>query len=200
MRKQSRQRDKPLSEKAEKQIRKWDKFRRGVERPSWDETFIVQAFKMARRSIDAQTQHGCVLVTQDNEVVTTGYNSFVRDIDDDILPNLRDNAGIDPAKYTWMIHSEHNAILNACRQGKSTVNTIAYVTGEPCINCFQYLYQAGIKEVVYTSFNKANMTSTDKDYETNVEIFLWLVRENMTSRVLDIEENYLKKLLGQTTS
>ncbi len=176
-----------LSQDARDKIEEWGKFRITTERPSWDEVFITLCFQIAKRSLDGQTKHGSVIVSPTNEIISTGYNSFVRNINDDVLPNLRDDSGVDEAKYTWMIHAEHNAILNACRQGKSTINCRAYVTGEPCINCFQYLYQAGIKEVIYTNF-KSHMTATDKDYKTNVEIFLWLVKENMSTRILDIKE------------
>ena len=161
-----------LSKKAKDKINEWKQFKEDRIRPSWDETFITQAFQIAKRSLDNQTQNGCILVTPTNEIVTTGYNSFVRNIDDSVLPNIRDPHGINPAKYTWTIHAEHNAILNACRQGKSIIDCKAYVTGQPCISCFQYMYQAGIKEVIYTSFNKSDMTKIDKDYETNVEIFV----------------------------
>ena len=91
------------------------------------------AFDVSKRSCDGQSQCGCVLTTKTHEILATGYNGFMRDIDDTRLPNLR------PEKYPWMIHAEHNAILSCARQGKSTLGATAYVTGEPCIYCLQYL-------------------------------------------------------------
>src|SRR5690606_20307070 len=110
-----------------------------------------------RRSLDSQTQCGCVIVNQNNEVVSTGYNSFIRGVYDSCLPNLR------PKKYPFLIHAEHNAILNCARQGKSTLNTHAYITARPCNNCFQYLWQAGVKYITYCNYSKVSMTSGQED-------------------------------------
>ena len=79
-----------------------ENFQAEVTRPSWDDQFLTDAFKAARRSLDAQTKCCCILV-RDKLPLSSGYNSFVRDIDDSVLPNLR------PAKYDWMLHAEQNA-------------------------------------------------------------------------------------------
>lgn len=110
-------------------------------RPNWDQHYLHLAQETAKRSHDSQTQHGCILVNNDHEIITTGYNGFIRDIDDSILPNKR------PDKYPFMIHAEHNAVLNAARQGRSTLGATAYITGEPCTQCLQILWQAGIHTI-----------------------------------------------------
>jgi dCMP deaminase len=121
-----------------------------MDRPSWDEYYLGFLIPAAKRSHDAQTKIGCVLV-KDNTILTTGYNGFVRDIDDSRLPNTR------PDKYSVMRHAEKNCLTNCCRLGKSTLDAVAYLPCEPCFDCYQDLYNAGIKRIVYSDIVQASM-------------------------------------------
>lgn len=165
-----------LSSLAINKINKWEETSR-KERitENWDIIFLKQAFEWAKKSHDAQTQCGAVLVTKNHRIISTGYNGFIRNVEDNVLPNLR------PDKYDWMIHAEHNAILDCAFQGKSARWSTMYVTGEPCLNCYQFMYQAGVDEIIYSD-NNAVMTKTDVEYKTNVEIFLWLTRKTLKTR------------------
>jgi dCMP deaminase len=135
-----------------------DKIRNPIERTPWDIMFLRQAIEMASRSHDSETQCGCI-ITKDNTILSGGYNGFVRDIDDSVLPNKR------PLKYDFMIHAELNAVLNCARQGKSTLGSTAYITTQPCFGCFQMLWQAGIKRIVYTDWSISANYSTDAVYQ-----------------------------------
>jgi dCMP deaminase len=104
-----------------------------------------------------------VLVSPDRTVLSTGYNGFIRDIDDTALPNLRPTTKDQlVSKYDFMIHAEHNAILNCARQGRSTVGATAYITGHPCNWCLQYMWQAGIVKIVYSDWSNPTMIEGDK--------------------------------------
>lgn len=108
-------------------------------RPSWDEYFIKIAEVVATRSIDAETQVGCV-ITKNNHIVSTGYNGFPSGIDEESLPNTR------PGKYPLIIHAEANAIAHSkCDLEGAT----AYVTISPCQDCAKLLIASGIKRVVF---------------------------------------------------
>jgi len=131
-----------------------------IKRPTWDEYFLQMADLVSARSHDVQTQHGAVIVGPNYEVLSTGYNGFVRDIDDTQLPNTR------PDKYTWMIHAEHNAIINCARNGIKLRGSTIYVTGPPCIYCLQYIYQAGIIRIVHGGrLTKGKFAENDKEKE-----------------------------------
>jgi len=145
--------DKEWEEMKEKVLEGWKEFKEPVDRLSWDEYFILEAYKVSTRSLDPQTQCGCVFV-RDKTPISTGYNSFIGNINDSVLPNLR------PEKYQFMMHSEANAIYNCSKNGVSSNGAIAYVTGKPCNNCFQAMHQAGIKEIRYYDGNRAVMTNT----------------------------------------
>ena len=48
----------------------------------WDKYFFNIAEEVKKKSKDNNTQIGAVIVGQDKEIVSTGYNSFPRGIDD----------------------------------------------------------------------------------------------------------------------
>ena len=53
------------------------------DRPNWDEYFLEIAIVVAKRSPDQSTKVGCVLVGEGHELLSTGYNGFIRGADDD---------------------------------------------------------------------------------------------------------------------
>ena len=132
-----------------------NQYRQEKKKIKWDHIFLLEALLWSQKSHDPQTQCGCILV-RDKTILSTGYNGFIRNISDKYLPNLR------PHKYNFMIHAEHNAILNCVKNGISTNNSIAYITGEPCNMCLQYMWQAGIYEIVYSDFNDPKMMKNDE--------------------------------------
>jgi len=96
----------------------------------------------AMRSEDPSTKCGAVLVDPSNVVVATGYNGFPRGLDDPERWHDRE------AKYARVIHSELNAVINACNHGRPVAGCTLYVTWNPCRECALLLWQAGIKRVV----------------------------------------------------
>ena len=110
---------------------------------NWDKYFLNIAEQVKEKSKDRRTKIGAVIVGKDNEIVSTGYNSFPRGIDDDV-----EERQVRPEKYFWMVHGELNAILNAARIGVSTNGCKIYLTcGVPCSNCGRAIINAGITEV-----------------------------------------------------
>lgn len=110
---------------------------------SWDQYFMTMANLAAMKSKDESTHCGSVIVDDMNHVISTGYNSFVRGINDNV-PERQ----IRPQKYMWFEHGERNAIYSAAFRGISTRGCKIYVTGIPCCDCARGIIQAGIKEVI----------------------------------------------------
>ena len=110
---------------------------------NWNEYFLNIAEQVKEKSKDQNTKIGSVIIGPDNEIVSTGYNSFPRGINDDIEERQQR-----PEKYYWMVHGEMNSILNAARIGVSTKGCRMYLTcGVPCSNCGRAIINAGITEV-----------------------------------------------------
>lgn len=110
----------------------------------WDGRFIDLAKHISEWSKDPSTKVGCVVVGEDREVRSTGFNGFPRGIED-TAERLNDRS----QKYPMICHAEENAIMHAARIGISLKGCTAYVTWPPCSRCARSLIQAGVSEVVY---------------------------------------------------
>ena len=111
---------------------------------SWDEYFMGIARLSGMRSKDPNTQVGACIVSQDNKILSMGYNGLPRGCSDDEFPWSRDG---EDNKYFYTTHSELNAILNY--RGGSLEGATIYVTLFPCNECAKAIIQSGIREVVY---------------------------------------------------
>ena len=110
----------------------------------WDRRFIDLALHISGWSKDPSTKVGCVVVGEDREIRSTGFNGFPRGIEDS-MERLEDRE----LKYPLICHAEENAIMHAARIGISLKDCTAYVTWPPCTRCARSLIQAGVTEVVY---------------------------------------------------
>lgn len=124
---------------------------------SWDEYFMGVAMLSAKRSKDPNTQVGACIVSDDNKILSMGYNGFPKGCSDEEFPWAREGDPID-TKYYYVTHSELNAILNY--RGGSLEGTKLYVSLFPCNECAKAIIQAGIKSVVYAD-DKYDGTPTD---------------------------------------
>lgn len=137
---------------------------------NWDELFIRQAMLIAEKSKDPSTKVGCVIVGQDNAILSMGFNGFPRGVHEEDVSHDRAGPDGDPAhpfayliekrvlndrwdrpqKYSWVEHAERNAIYNAARHGIKIAGAKAYLNWEPhpCADCCRGLIQAGIVEII----------------------------------------------------
>lgn len=124
---------------------------------SWDEYFMGVAMLSGMRSKDPNTQVGACIVSEDNKILSMGYNGFPKGCSDDDFPWCREGNPLDN-KYFYVTHSELNAILNY--RGGSLEGAKIYVSLFPCNECAKAIIQAGIKTIVYSSDKYANTDST----------------------------------------
>ena len=121
---------------------------------NWTEYFLNIAEQVKLKSKDNSTQIGAVIVGEDNEILSTGYNSFPRGMDDTVSERQER-----PEKYFWFEHAERNSIYNAARVGIPLKGATIYLTsGLPCMDCARGIVNSGIKNVwckqVCTTKNK----------------------------------------------
>lgn len=112
-------------------------------RPTKIQNYMDTAEVIAQRSHDAETKVGAIIVNNaSGAIMATGYNGFVRGVNDALLPNTR------PDKYEYILHAEQNLICNAGRHGICMDNTTMVCTLSPCKVCMRLLVNCGITKVV----------------------------------------------------
>ena len=124
---------------------------------TWDEYFMGVAYLAGMRSKDPNTQVGACIVSEDNKILSIGYNGLPRGCSDDEFPWARDDEDPLKTKYLYTAHSELNAILNY--RGGSLEGAKIYVTLFPCNECAKAIIQSGIRTVIYDSDKYAEQPS-----------------------------------------
>ena len=121
----------------------------------WDEYFMAIAKLSAMRSKDPSTQVEACIVSNDNRILSIGYNGAPNGFSDEKFPWGRDGKNLD-TKYPYVCHAELNAILNYRGSKKDLEDARIYVDLFPCNECAKIIIQSGIKEVIYLSDKYAN--------------------------------------------
>jgi len=123
---------------------------------SWDEYFMGVSKLSGLRSKDPNTQVGACIVSDDNKILSMGYNGFPSGCSDDDFPWEREGKPVE-TKYPYVVHSELNAILNY--RGGSLEGAKIYVSLFPCNECAKAIIQSGIKTIVFESDKYADTDS-----------------------------------------
>lgn len=112
----------------------------------WDEYFMGIALLSTQRSKDPSTSVGACIVSEDNKILSVGYNGMPTGCSDDEYPWEREGSNLE-TKYFYVCHAELNAILNYTGNGMKGAKL--YTTLFPCNECAKAIIQAGIKELIY---------------------------------------------------
>ena len=115
---------------------------------TWDEYFMGIALLSAERSKDPSTQVGECIVSENNKILSTGYNGMPIGCNDDEMPWEREAEKPNDTKYPFVCHAELNAILNSPSLIDNK-NAKIYVALFPCNECAKAIIQSGIKEIIY---------------------------------------------------
>ena len=110
---------------------------------SWDDYFMTMVYLVAMKSKDQNTHMGAVIVGLNNEMRSTGYNSFPRHINDDVKERQQKDE-----KPFWFSHAERNSIYNAAMVGIPVGDCKMYTNGIPCNDCAWGIINSGISEVI----------------------------------------------------
>jgi dCMP deaminase len=88
----------------------------------WDQRFLSMAKFVSEWSKDPSTKVGAVVVTEENVVVSIGYNGFAQ-----AMPDVQSYYAKREEKYSRIIHSETNAIVLSS-QGPSQSHIVSDAT------------------------------------------------------------------------
>lgn len=130
-----------------------------VERPGWDDYFLLLADTVKLRSTCSRRRVGAVLVDADHRIIGTGYNgspSGDPHCIDGACPRGKLSYEEQPAFVNYSnciaVHAEINAIKDAVSKGlRGGSDTTLYVTCPPCEDCAKVIAEYGIGRVVTTN-------------------------------------------------
>ena len=119
-----------------------------MSRMTFNQYFMSIAKLAAQRSTCRRRKVGCVLVNQDNYIISTGYNGVPKKV-----THCIDNAceGVESESGTNLdsclaLHAETNAIAHC--NNISSLNAI-YITCSPCMSCAKLISATNCKSVYY---------------------------------------------------
>lgn len=179
-------------------------------RPSWDESFMLQAMVAALRSSCLVRSVGAVLV-RDLRVIASGYNGagpgietcldagvcFYQDLAyQDSLKGLGRFEQLKEERkgFCSAVHAEKNAFNQCSRYGVSAQGASLYTTNFPCPGCARdVIVPNGVREIVVLKDYLENPLLTMDEYRVSE---YWLGQAKIPVRKLDFSEERLKELLS----
>ena len=132
-----------------------------MERPTWQEYFKQMTECTALRSPCERLKVGCLLVN-DNRIIAQGYNGF--------LPGAPHESKVINGHEQSTVHAEQNTIADCAKRTVSCLDSIAYITHYPCINCAKILLASGISEIKYINDYKNDELVAEFANQSNVNI------------------------------
>ena len=146
---------------------------------AWGNRYTCLAKEISTWSKDPSTQVGAVVIGNNGEVLSQGYNGFPRGIKD-TAARLKDRE----RKYNLVVHAEMNAIYNAGLNGVSLKGSTLYVYGLPvCNECAKGIIQVGIDKVIAT-----RPADYNEKWDDSIKDAKALFKEAEVEYLIDVEE------------
>ena len=119
----------------------------------YSDKYIAIAELYASMSNCVSIKVGCIIV-KNGRILSSGYNGTPPDYINCNEKFLNYNSDLDrKIHHKWSkmhtIHAEMNAILFAAKNGVSILDSIMFVTHQPCWDCSKNIIVSGIKEVYF---------------------------------------------------
>ena len=148
---------------------------------TWDDKHLSLSKEIASWSKDRSTKVGAVIVGEDNEIISVGYNGFPRGVDDDVEERHQR-----PEKYKWAEHAERNAIYNFAR--RFLKGTKIFLPWIPCTDCARAIIQCGISEIITDNIKIPDRWKDN--FKTSIKM---LEEAGVTIRLANSDEKLLLK-------
>lgn len=124
-----------------------------------EQYFLRIADTVAEQSTCLDKAVGCVIVSQDNQIIACGYNGAPSKYPDCKQKGYCSKKDIYKG-FCIATHAEINALIKAGERAKGGK---LFVSLEPCFECAKAIINAQIKEVYYSRENGKSL-----DYKTEV--------------------------------
>jgi len=149
-----------------------------------DIKYLREAYRFAEHSPDPSTQNGAIIVRDNSffsmepeNLLGSGLNRFPRNVEKSTKRLER------PMKYYFIEHAERNAIYSAAFFGNSTRESIMYAPWFACADCGRAIIQAGIKEVIGSTWpekwwnERDNSVDSKRNWKESIKVALEMFDE-----------------------
>jgi dCMP deaminase len=165
------------------------KKRQVLDRPTWDEYFMLQAVLAGTRASCEFVYAGAVIV-KDKRVIATGYNGAPPGVDNCLdLGCRKEREGIEFGEKNtgWCIgeHAERNALLQISRE--ESKNSTMYYVLYPCTDCSKQIVGARINELVYLNVYKEPSSLTKEIFD----------KSGVKVRKMELDLGRMTKFIGE---
>ena len=103
------------------------------------------AYDIAELSYAERRKVGCIIVKDDDQIISFGYNgtphAFDNSCEEYLMNKIRTKAEV--------LHAESNALAKLAKSTMSSKGAKLYITMSPCFQCAKLIIQSGIVEVFY---------------------------------------------------
>ena len=120
-----------------------------------DKIYMKIAYDIAELSYAERRKVGCIIVKDDDQIISFGYNGTPHGFDNSCeeinYPEFGYREGVDGYEVTKseVLHAESNAIAKLAKSTLSSKGAKLYITMSPCYQCAKLIIQSGIAEVFY---------------------------------------------------
>lgn len=120
-----------------------------MRRKQFNEVYMNITKEIASLSYAKKKQVGCIIVDENDNIISFGYNGTPR-CSDNTAEYIDENGELKTKPE--VIHAESNAITKIAKSNNSSINSSLYITLSPCIECAKLIIQAEIKNVYYNEY------------------------------------------------
>ena len=153
---------------------------------NWNEYFFNLIDVIKTKSKDPSTKVGCVITTNDNTIVSTGFNGFPIGVLDKNIDTCGYVRNISNERYEdrnkklmFTEHAERNAIYFAAKRGIPLDECKIYITWYPCCECCRAIIQTGIKEIIIDGRNyEENDKYWRERWKDSIEVTNIMIKES----------------------
>ncbi len=154
----------------------------------YDVVYMKMAMDMATLSYARRSKVGCLIVSDDGQLISQGYNGMPSGFPNDCehFEHNHETGNDELVTNPEVLHAESNAIAKCAKWEAGCDGGTVYVTLSPCLQCAKLILQAGIKRVVYLEQYR---DTTPLDFLRNGGVVV---------EQLDIENNILTRHILST--
>ena len=122
-----------------------------------DKIYMKIAYDIAQLSYAERRKVGCIIVKDDDQIISFGYNGTPHHFDnvcEDVYYGEDNPKNKTILKHKCItkpevLHAESNAIAKLAKSTLSSKGAKLYITMSPCYECAKLIIQSGIVEVFY---------------------------------------------------